>query len=176
MQPLGARIKELRLRAELNKAELAREIGVSDVTISYWESGAIKQIGHERLVALADALNCSLSTLLEGDSHSALPVLTHKGELPWKQINASPIEVSGSFLPVKIAWQFPAYMATPGTNTYFAPLRTGDLVLLGPTQVFHQPGHYLVSEDGQRELKYFNTLPDSELTLHAILLCHWKAT
>ena len=56
MESLGSRIKQLRLRAKLNKAALARKVGVSDVTISYWESGAIKQIGHERLVALADAL------------------------------------------------------------------------------------------------------------------------
>ena len=58
MESLGSRIKQLRLRAKLNKAALARKVGVSDVTISYWESGAIKQIGHERLVALADALDC----------------------------------------------------------------------------------------------------------------------
>ncbi|WP_035590780.1 helix-turn-helix domain-containing protein, partial [Halomonas sp. KM-1] len=66
MDSLGNRIKQLRLQANLNKAALARKVGVSDVTISYWESGAIKQIGHERLVALADALGCTLGQLLEG--------------------------------------------------------------------------------------------------------------
>src|SRR5690554_7206797 len=70
MDSLGPRIKELRLEASLNKAALARKVGVSDVTISYWESGAIRQIGHERLVALAQALGCPLSRLLEGDSGS----------------------------------------------------------------------------------------------------------
>src|SRR5690554_7093010 len=70
MDSLGPRIKELRLEASLNKAALARKVGVSDVTIYYWESGAIRQIGHERLVALAQALGCPLSRLLEGDSGS----------------------------------------------------------------------------------------------------------
>ena len=34
MESLGSRIKQLRLRAKLNKAALARKVGVSDVTIS----------------------------------------------------------------------------------------------------------------------------------------------
>ena len=38
------------MEAGLSKAALARRVGVSDVTISYWESGTIKQIGHERLL------------------------------------------------------------------------------------------------------------------------------
>jgi len=176
MQSLGTRIKELRLRAKLNKAELARKIGVSDVTISYWESGAIKQIGHERLVALADTLTCSLSTLLEGDSQSALPVLNHTGALPWEQMNANPVDASGGSLPLKMPWQAPAFIATPGPDTHFDPLKAGDLALLGPTSEFQQPGHYLVSAGEQREMKYLDAIPDDELTLHAILLCHWQAS
>ena len=175
MQSLGARIKELRLRAGLNKAELARRIGVSDVTISYWESGAIKQIGHERLVALADALTCSLSTLLEGDNRSALPVLSHTGPFPWEQMNASPIDVSDSVLPIRTPWHAPAFIATPGPDTHFDPLKAGDLALLGPTEVFQQAGHYLVSNGSQLEIKHLDALPSSELPLHAILLCHWRA-
>ncbi|MGM0614849.1 MAG: helix-turn-helix domain-containing protein [Pseudomonadota bacterium] len=176
MQSLGARIKELRLRAGLNKAELARRIGVSDVTISYWESGAIKQIGHERLVALADALTCSLSTLLEGNSQSALPLLNHTGDLPWEQMNANPIDASDGSLPVRMPWQAPAFIATPGVSTHFPPLKTGDLALLGPTREFQQPGHYLVSAGEQREMKYLDAIPDGEFNLHAILLCHWRVS
>ena len=92
MESLGSRIKQLRLRAKLNKAALARKVGVSDVTISYWESGAIKQIGHERLVALADALDCSLATLLEGDSAPQLLTLTHTGP-SLEQVQATTITV-----------------------------------------------------------------------------------
>ncbi|WP_082140362.1 helix-turn-helix domain-containing protein [Halomonas sp. PR-M31] len=65
MEALGARIKQLRQQAKLSKAGLARKVGVSDVSISYWESGTIRQIGHERLLALAEALGCSLDDLLK---------------------------------------------------------------------------------------------------------------
>lgn len=137
MESLGSRIKQLRLRAKLNKAALARKVGVSDVTISYWESGAIKQIGHERLVALADALGCSLATLLEGDSAPELLTLTHTGPLPWEQVQATTIKVP-NHLPLSIDWKAPCVMATPGADTDFSPVGAGGLMLLGPTHVFHK--------------------------------------
>src|SRR5690554_7235632 len=92
MDSLGPRIKELRLEASLNKAALARKVGVSDVTIYYWESGAIRQIGHERLVALAQALGCPLSRLLEGDSGSrTVPLyLGTPPPSPWRDPTARP--------------------------------------------------------------------------------------
>ncbi len=174
MQSLGTRIKELRIKAGLNKAELARRIGVSDVTISYWESGAIKQIGHERLVSLTHALSCSLSTLLEGDHDTSLPLLNHTGDLPWEQANAQPINISVSTLKVKTPWQGPAFIATPGANTHFSTLNIGDLALLGPTTVFHQAGDYLVYDGTQLDIHHLDSQPDSDLSLRAILLCHWS--
>ncbi|GAB2795436.1 hypothetical protein GCM10027040_22320 [Halomonas shantousis] len=72
MKALGNRIKHLRVKSGLSKAALARRVGVSDVTISYWESGTIKQIGHERLIALAQALDCPLKDLLDKASAAHL--------------------------------------------------------------------------------------------------------
>ncbi|MYL22555.1 helix-turn-helix domain-containing protein [Vreelandella massiliensis] len=174
METLGSRIKQLRLRAKLNKAALAREIGVSDVTVSYWESGAIKQIGHERLVALADALGCSLATLLEGDNAPTLPTLNHTGPLPWEQRQAKPVDPASSHLPLNMSWQQPAYIATPGANTHFAPLKTGDLVLLGPTDTFKQAGYYIVIQNQQTEIEHLTQAPGSNVTLKAAVLAHWR--
>ncbi|HBP42758.1 MAG: helix-turn-helix domain-containing protein [Vreelandella alkaliphila] len=172
MESLGSRIKQLRLRAKLNKAALARKVGVSDVTISYWESGAIKQIGHERLVALADALDCSLATLLEGDSAAPLLILTHTGPLPWEQVQATMMTVP-HHLPLKIDWKAPCIMATPGQETDFSPVLAGDLVLLGPTHVFHKAGHYLIQQEQGYVIEHFAKAP-SDTTIHAVLLAHWS--
>ncbi|MGM0520942.1 MAG: helix-turn-helix domain-containing protein [Pseudomonadota bacterium] len=174
MESLGSRIKHLRLRAKLNKAALAREIGVSDVTVSYWESGAIKQIGHERLVALADALGCSLATLLEGDNAPTLPTLNHTGPLPWIQRQAKPIDAASSHLPLNMPWQQPAFIATPGPNSHFAPIKTGDLALLGPTDTFKQAGYYVVSRDQQTEMVHLTQAPGEDVTVKAALLAHWR--
>ncbi|MFC7368199.1 MULTISPECIES: helix-turn-helix domain-containing protein [Vreelandella] len=172
MESLGSRIKQLRLRAKLNKAALARKVGVSDVTISYWESGAIKQIGHERLVALADALDCSLATLLEGDSAPPLLTLTHTGPLPWEQVQATTMTVP-HHLALNIDWKAPCVMVTPSAETDFTPVSTGDLVLLGPTHVFHKAGHYLIQREDSFVIEHFSKAP-SDITIHAVLLAHWS--
>lgn len=62
---LGERIATQRQVKGLNKAALARLVGVSDVAIGYWESGEIRQIGHEHLLKLAKALDTSVSELLD---------------------------------------------------------------------------------------------------------------
>src|SRR5690554_2443100 len=114
MDSLGPRIKELRLEASLNKAALARKVGVSDVTISYWESGAIRQIGHERLVALAQALGCPLSRLLEGDSGSRTVPLylgTHP-PAPWQDPAAGPTALPLQPVPPQ-PWAGEGYPPTP---------------------------------------------------------------
>ncbi|SDO40763.1 helix-turn-helix domain-containing protein [Vreelandella arcis] len=173
MESLGSRIKQLRLRAKLNKAALARNVGVSDVTISYWESGAIKQIGHERLVALAEALDCSLATLLEGNSAPLLPTLNNEGPLPWEQVQSTSLTVP-EHLPLKANWKAPCMMVTPGPDTNFAPAKPGDLLLLGPTQVFHKAGQYLVEKDGQLQLTQLSKAAN-DVAIQAVVLGHWKS-
>lgn len=67
---LKEKIKKHRLRLKLNKAQLAREVNVTDVTVSYWESGAIKQIGSGKLISLASVFGMSVSELLEDPMQS----------------------------------------------------------------------------------------------------------
>ncbi|MBE0488006.1 MAG: helix-turn-helix transcriptional regulator [Halomonas sp.] len=155
MDSLGPRIKELRLEANLNKAALARRVGVSDVTISYWESGAIRQIGHERLVALAQALDCPLSRLLEGNrgDRPAPLYLRRQPPAPWQDPVAGRIEVPDDLLPIPQGqgqrWHKECYLLTPAPGDTFDFLGDHDLVALAPTEDFREPGLYLVEEDGQ---------------------------
>ncbi|WP_242597570.1 helix-turn-helix domain-containing protein [Billgrantia antri] len=149
MDSLGQRIKRLRLQANLNKAALARKVGVSDVTISYWESGAIKQIGHERLVALADALGCSLGQLLEGDAKLTPTPLYLRGQppVPWLDSNANQFTLSNEIL-AGVDWQGECYLVTPAPGERFDHLDSGDLAAFGPTESCDQPGHYLIEGAG----------------------------
>lgn len=61
---LGERIRYYRIQKGLNKASLGRIVGVSDVSVSYWESGQISEVGHRKLCRLCQALGVSLDTLL----------------------------------------------------------------------------------------------------------------
>lgn len=174
METLGSRIQRLRLRAKLSKAKLAREIGVSDVTISYWETGAIKQIGHKNLLALADALGCSLATLLEGDNIPPLPTLNSTGPLPWEQPSAKPIDAANWSVPLNMPWQQPAFITTVEPKARFAPVKAGDLALLGPTDTFLQAGYYVVTQGPRNKIQHFTQPPAEEATLQAALLAHWR--
>lgn len=62
---LQERLKELRKDKKLNKSQLARMVEVSDVTVGYWESGAIKAITSENLIKLAGALEITVSELVD---------------------------------------------------------------------------------------------------------------
>lgn len=62
---LKDKIKKLRLEAGLNKAELARAVGVTDVSVHYWENGTIKQVGSNRLLKLAKVFGITVSELLD---------------------------------------------------------------------------------------------------------------
>lgn len=144
METLGPRIKQLRLEAKLNKAALARRVGVSDVTISYWESGAIKQIGHERLVALAAALDCPLSALLEGESRRPAPLLLKRqGPVPWEGGEAGGIELPMEMTPEQ-RWDGDCHLVTPAPGEAFDYLGRDDLAAIAPTEVFRQAGLYLI--------------------------------
>ncbi|MFN2330545.1 MAG: helix-turn-helix domain-containing protein [Halomonas sp.] len=197
MDSLGPRIKELRLEANLNKAALARRVGVSDVTISYWESGAIRQIGHERLVALAQALDCPLSRLLEGDNEHRPTPLTLRRKLPepWQGPAGNHIEVYRDLLPAsrRQKWQRECYLLTPAPGNTFDFLSDHDLVAVAPTDRFRQPGLYLVEEDsqlcvrrvsqGEDDALQFSKQDDDapypaapEARVVGMLLARWQAT
>ena len=62
---LKDKIKALREAAEMNKAQLGRAVGVSDVTVGYWESGAIKTMSADNLLKLSGVFGLSVSEMLD---------------------------------------------------------------------------------------------------------------
>lgn len=61
---LGDRIKHYREKAGLSKRRMARAIGITDVSIHYWENGTISEIGHLKLKALAELFEITVSELV----------------------------------------------------------------------------------------------------------------
>lgn len=62
---VGNNIQHRRVALGLTKAGLARQVGCSDVTIGYWESGKICTVSSDRLLSAAAALGCSVSELVD---------------------------------------------------------------------------------------------------------------
>lgn len=62
---LGRRIHRLRLEAGLSAAELGRRVGVSDVTISHWESGRVRQFKHGHLLSVCGVFGITVSEMID---------------------------------------------------------------------------------------------------------------
>ncbi|WP_224750210.1 helix-turn-helix domain-containing protein [Halomonas sp. ML-15] len=168
MQALGPRIKQLRLKAGLNKAALARLVGVSDVTISYWESGAIKQIGHERLVALANAFGCPLDELLSERSPETAQVftLTTTPPAPWHPHPRQHVSLPDNLLG-DAHLGADCYLLTPGEGENIEFLAPGDLAAITPLTTFQRPGLYLLEYQQSLLVRHVQQGPTGEL----LLLC-----
>lgn len=166
MQALGPRIKQLRLEAGLNKAALARLVGVSDVTISYWESGAIRQIGHERLVALANAFGCPLEELLSERAPDTAQVftLTTSPPTPWQSHPRQHVSLPAELLsdPHLSA---ECYLVTPAEGELIDYLAAGDLAAITPLSTFQRPGLYLIEHQQQLLIRQLQQGTTGELLL-----------
>jgi transcriptional regulator with XRE-family HTH domain len=66
MKTWHERLTFARVARGLSKSELAREIGLSNPTITDWESGEIKKLEGENLINLCDKLKISARWLLFG--------------------------------------------------------------------------------------------------------------
>lgn len=196
MDALGSRIKQLRVKANLSKAALARRVGVSDVTISYWESGTIRQIGHERLLALAEALDCALGDLLDGTPAPPQPnVVLHmqvRQPAPWLRQGDTLMPLLGG-LPLPQATD--CHLVTPARGEHFDFLSEGDLAAVLPIHDFSQDGLYILERLGQlsirhlartsegnfevsNESRHLETVPSTALPFRLIgeVRARWKLT
>ncbi|MEQ7869991.1 helix-turn-helix transcriptional regulator [Chromohalobacter salexigens] len=174
MDTLGPRIKQLRMEAGLSKAALARRVGVSDVTISYWESGTIKQIGHERLLSLAEALECPLERLLDNNTpthhefegelaHASILALHSASPPPWERHSLAPVaSAPGSALSELLQG---CYLVTPADGETFAHLGTGDIAAVFPTSHFDEEGLYLLQWRNTLVIQQLSRLPSGALSM-----------
>jgi transcriptional regulator with XRE-family HTH domain len=81
---IGSRIKTERLALGLTQNDLAKPAGVSRMAVSQLESGAIKSLKAEHLLACADKLNINIRWLITG-----------KGNKSSNITDSSPSELSG---------------------------------------------------------------------------------
>ena len=70
MKELNELIKEQRERVGKTLEEVGKAVGVSKTTVQRWESGLIKDMRRDKLVALARALNTTPAYLMGWESPS----------------------------------------------------------------------------------------------------------
>lgn len=64
MSILNERIHDMRLKRNKTLKEVAEAIGIQEATLQRYESGAIKNIPHEKITAIAKYLNCAPAYLM----------------------------------------------------------------------------------------------------------------
>ena len=64
---MSIRIKELRKEKNLTLLQIANRLGLSESTVQRYESGNIKNLKYETIVALAEILSCSPCYLMGWD-------------------------------------------------------------------------------------------------------------
>lgn len=57
-------LKSRRIQLRLSQEEVARHVGVSDATVSRWESGEIENMGRSRIIKLAQVLQLSPAAIM----------------------------------------------------------------------------------------------------------------
>ncbi|MCM2971695.1 helix-turn-helix domain-containing protein [Larsenimonas suaedae] len=171
MNKLGERIRDLREQAGISKAALARRVGVSDVTISYWESGAIQRVGHSRLGPLSKALGCSVGYLL-GDSRMSVSETkavydASTNHVPIYQLTQNPECLGGktaaqTMIPTGLLpdhWKaIKGFLLCTEPDQSFDFFGHGEWLFVVPALRFTESGLYVVEE--QRQLKIRRLLLD----------------
>lgn len=66
-------IKQKRLECGYTMKELAEKVGVSEATVSRWESGNLATMKHTKIMLLAKALKISPAMLFDAPATSSLP-------------------------------------------------------------------------------------------------------
>ena len=67
----GELIKERRLELDMTMRELASLVGVSEATVSRWESGDIENMRRDKIAALARALRVPPAVLMDWEEYDA---------------------------------------------------------------------------------------------------------
>lgn len=170
MNELGERIRTLREQCGLSKAELSRRVGVSDVTISYWENGTIRRVGHSRLEPLSRALRCSIQHLLgnekaEDEAPPTLPLypLTFLPESIKKRT------VPLAYMPATlfaVSQSAPRdYLLVPNAGDRFDYCREGSFLLARSCRKFDGEGLYLLERQGRLMIRRVRQQLQKDLAL-----------
>ena len=73
-------LKDRRLELGLTQAEIARFVGVSEATVSRWESGDIASMRQNRIAALAEILRVDINWIVSRGAQPVSELLRHSAQ------------------------------------------------------------------------------------------------
>lgn len=167
METIGSRIQQLRKSQKLTQGKLGDLVGVSNVTVGYWERD-VNQPQYETLMAIANILDTTVDFLkygIEGSEPSVrdirpitrmLPVLSYVQAGNWTNVKSVEEYEIDKWLPAPPnAGKNSFYMIVQGTSNY-PHFRDGDFICIDPDiSIEHvQTGEMIVAQcDGEATFK-----------------------
>lgn len=129
MNRLGERIKRLREEQGLRLIDIAEACGVKEATAQRWESGNIKNVKHEHILAIAALLHCDPSYLMgwteAGEDQSADEQVSNIYPLHTKRVPVLGAIACGE--PIWVDEQHGEYVSVDdGIKADFALIAQGD--------------------------------------------------
>ena len=162
METIGLRIKRLRKERKLTQGQLGILIGVSDVTIGYWER-EVNKPELENLILLAEILEVSIDYLRYGIEESTpsvkdfrpvtrmLPVLSNIQAGFWTSVKSiSEYEISKWLPAPSNAGKNSFYLVVQGTSN-MPHFHDGDFICIDPDipVEYVQTGEMIVAQNGE---------------------------
>lgn len=161
---LGGRLRALRQERKLTQGQLGKAVGVSDVTVGYWERD-LNTPGGKSLSKLASYLGVSEAYLLYGKEDESnvaaapvgalkVPVISYVQAGQWTpesdarnlEGNIDYVLSTGSFSRGTFALKIKGKSMEP-------EFVEGDLILVDP-ELSPQPGDYVVAKNGEDEATF----------------------
>ena len=99
-------IKQKRIECGYTMKELAQKVGVSEATVSRWESGNLATMKHTKIMLLANALGISPAALFTSAPAPAPLYLTQQEETlvkKYRQLDADGREDVDDYVDMKLA-------------------------------------------------------------------------
>lgn len=89
MSVFSVRLKKRRDELDLTLAQIADQVGVTEATVQRWESGSIKNLKHERIGKLAEALHVTPAYLMGWSDSYATNLPPLPGMKGWKVLGGT---------------------------------------------------------------------------------------
>lgn len=166
----GHIIKEKRKEKGMNMKELAKLVGVSESTVSRWESGEIKDMRKDKIILLSNALSISPMELMTEENSGAVMV-SGDNMIPLIGTVACGMPILAQeniedYIPAPYDVKADFCLRCKGDSMINARIMDGDIVFVKRTQEIENGQIGVVLIDNEATLKRVYKYPDS-LVLNA---------
>lgn len=164
MGTLGTRLRTLRKQRKLTQGQLGKALGVSDVTVGYWERD-LNVPGGKSLTKLAQYLGVSEGFLLYGHEEAAnvgpapvtaqqIPIISYVQAGAWSpECDARNLDGTVDYILTSEFHSYSTFALKVKGKSMEPDFVEGDVIIVDP-ELHPGPGDYVVAKNGSDEATF----------------------